>query len=95
MPSFSVREFLSLPAGALDSFDSSLFSSSASPHAHAHNPDESIDASVEPMLHLGDSEWPNVLLANWRMLVSEPIPPSHLAGWQPPPEILTAPATVV
>ncbi len=94
MPGLSAGEFLSLPNNASDSFDASLFSPSASPHAHAQSPEESLDAAG-PTLQLGDTNRPYALFANWRMLVSDPITPSHLAGWQAPPDVPIAPATLV
>ena len=85
MKGVSTEEFLELRGGSKDTFDASLLSPTASPFAHARSSEDSLDFSA-PVRVPGGKEDAFDLWASWRMAVSNPIPPSHLNGWQKPPD---------
>ncbi len=94
MTSVSVEEFLELHSGSKDTFDAALLSPVASPFAHGQSREDSLDFSAPVRLSGGMGKAFD-LWASWRMAVSGPIPPSHLTGWQEPPEEPVAPPTLV
>ena len=94
LTSVSVEEFLELHSGSKDTFDAALLSPVASPFAHGQSREDSLDFSAPVRLSGGMGQAFD-LWASWRMAVSGPIPPSHLTGWQEPPEEPVAPPTLV
>ena len=81
LPGLTAESFLELPglSSKVDWFDAGILSNAAP--ARARRPSGEI-SSGNPVVLPDDADRQSMLMASWRVPLSDPIEPRHLAGWQ-------------
>lgn len=81
LPGVTAESFLELPelSSKVDWFDGDVLSKAAP--ARARRPSDEI-SSGSPVVLPDDADGRSMLMASWRVPLSDPIEPRHLAGWR-------------